>query len=73
MDAIQHYSREESRLSRQVEIEKAAALNQPLGIAFITFRSREVSQAGSEKAFSRGCDVRIGRGLSGSQEASYVV
>ena len=44
VDAIQHYSREESRLSRSVEIEKAAALNQPLGIAFLTFRSREVGQ-----------------------------
>ena len=29
VDAIQHYSREESRLSRQVEIEKAAASGRP--------------------------------------------
>ncbi|KAF0306501.1 CSC1-like protein 2 [Amphibalanus amphitrite] len=59
VDAIQHYSREESRLSRQVEIEKAAALNQPLGIAFITFRSREMAaRVLNEHALLMGCRCR---------------
>ena len=61
VDAIQHYSREESRLSRQVEIEKAAALNQPLGIAFITFRSREVGEPTGSACLTRtGWFVRAG-------------
>ncbi|XP_037072136.1 calcium permeable stress-gated cation channel 1-like isoform X2 [Pollicipes pollicipes] len=59
VDAIQHYSREESRLSRQVEIEKATALNQPLGIAFITFRSKEMaSRVLNEHALLLGCRCR---------------
>lgn len=44
VDAIEHYYGLETRFTRQVEIEKVAALNQPLGIAFLVFKTPEMAR-----------------------------
>lgn len=43
-DALEYYTKEESRLHDDFETEKAAALQEPLGIVFVTFKSVNMSK-----------------------------
>jgi hypothetical protein len=44
VDATDFYADEESRLASQVDTEKNAALQRPLGVAFVTLASLEAAE-----------------------------